>query len=41
MIRNFGNSEDYVELHVCDPSDKILFSLIPFKGYKIQCGQTP
>ncbi|MBM4225271.1 MAG: hypothetical protein FJ167_10915, partial [Gammaproteobacteria bacterium] len=35
MMRVFGNSEDYVELHVANPAGNILYSVIPFKGYSI------
>ena len=35
MVRNFGATEDYVELHIDDPSGKHLFSLIPFLNYRI------
>jgi len=35
MVRNFGATEDYVELHIDDPAGKHLFSLIPFLNYRI------
>jgi len=35
MVRNFGAPEDFVELHISDPSGKILYSFVPFKGYTI------
>jgi hypothetical protein len=35
MVRNFGAPEDYVELHISDPSGKVLYSYSPFKGYTI------
>jgi len=35
MMRSFGNPEDYIELHVADPADNILYSVIPFKGYSV------
>jgi len=35
MTRNFGSAEDYVELHISDPSDKVIYSLSPFTGYNI------
>ncbi len=34
MVRNFGSPEDYVEMHLSDPSGKVSFSIVPFKGYK-------
>jgi hypothetical protein len=35
MIRNFGSTGDYVEMHLLDPADKIIFSVSPFTNYKI------
>ena len=35
MVRNFGAPEDYVELHISDPSGKIIYSLTPFSNYQI------
>ena len=35
MVRNFGDLEDYVELHISDPAGKVLYSIVPFKSYKI------
>ena len=35
MIRNFGAEEDYVELHVSDPSGKHIYSVVPFLNYKV------
>ena len=35
MVRNFGNPEDYVELSICDPSNKVLYYIVPFRGYKV------
>ena len=35
MIRRFGQPQDYIELHVTDPADKLLVSIIPFTDYKI------
>jgi len=34
MTRNFGANQDFVEMHVFDPSDKRLYSVSPFTGYK-------
>ena len=41
MIRNFGNTEDYVELHITDPSGKNLYSIVPFSNYKVPANTTP
>lgn len=42
MVRNFGSSEDYVELNISDPSGKVIYSLVPFSGYEIPGSfQTP
>jgi len=35
MTRNFGSVGDYVELHISDPSGKVVYSLTPFTGYTI------
>jgi hypothetical protein len=35
LVRNFGSPEDYVEMHVFDPTKKHLYSVSPFKGYKV------
>ena len=35
MIRNFGASEDFVEMHVYDPANKRLYSFPNFKGYSV------
>ena len=35
MVRNFGAPEDFIELHISDPSGKVLYSYVPFKGYTI------
>ena len=35
MIRNFGNSEDYVEMHLSDPADKVIYSIVPFSNYTV------
>ena len=35
MIRSFGLPEDFIELHISDPSEKIIFSLVPFTQYNI------
>jgi len=35
MVRNFGSPEDYIELHISDPSGKVIYSYVPFKGYTI------
>jgi hypothetical protein len=35
MTRNFGSPEDFVELHISDPSGKIIYSLIPFTNYTL------
>ena len=35
MVRNFGSTEDYVELHIDDPSGRHLFSLVPFSNYTV------
>jgi len=35
MVRNFGAPEDFVELHISDPSGKVIYSFVPFKGYQI------
>lgn len=35
MIRNFGATEDYVELDISDPSGKHLFTILPFLNYKV------
>ena len=35
MVRNFGSPEDYVELHIADPSGKTIYSVVPFTNYQI------
>jgi hypothetical protein len=35
MVRNFGSEEDYVEMHISDPSQKIIYSVSPFTNYTI------
>lgn len=35
MARGFGLPEDYVELHVSDPLGKNLYSVVPFKSYRL------
>ena len=35
MVRNFGASEDFVELHVTDPSGENIYSVVPFKNYRV------
>ena len=35
MTRNFGSPEDFVELHISDPSGKIIYSLVPFTNYTL------
>jgi len=35
LTRNFGASEDFVEMHVSDPTGRVILSIVPFKGYKI------
>lgn len=41
MVRNFGSSEDYVEMHLSDPSGRVSFSIVPFKDYIIPGGFQP
>jgi hypothetical protein len=41
MTRNFGATEDYVELHIADPAGKHLFSVVPFLNYKVPGGSQP
>jgi len=41
MVRNFGNTEDYIELHVTDPANKNLYSIVPFLNYKIPGNTIP
>jgi hypothetical protein len=38
MVRNFGQPEDYIELHIADPTDKVLYTISPFKNFKIPSG---
>lgn len=35
MVRNFGATEDYVELHITDPAGKNIYSIVPFLNYKV------
>jgi hypothetical protein len=35
LTRNFGASEDYVEMNISDPSGRNLFNVVPFKNYQI------
>ena len=35
MVRNFGSPEDYIEMHLSDPSNKIIYSIVPFRNYII------
>ena len=35
MTRNFGQPEDYVEMHIADPSGKVVLSLTPFTNYTV------
>jgi hypothetical protein len=35
MVRNFGASEDFIEMHVYDPANKRLYSFPNFKGYSV------
>ena len=35
MTRNFGAQDDFVELHVTDPSGKNIYSIVPFKNYQV------
>ena len=35
MVRNYGAPEDFVEMHITDPSDKNVFSVTPFKDFTI------
>jgi hypothetical protein len=41
IIRSFGNPEDYMEMHISDPLGKILFSVTPFKNYKVEGNYLP
>jgi len=35
MIRNFGQPEDYVEMILSDPANKVLNTIVPFSNYTI------
>ena len=35
MTRNFGQPEDYVEMHIADPSGRVVLSLTPFTNYTV------
>jgi len=35
MVRNFGASEDFIEMHVYDPANRRLYSIPNFKGYNV------
>ena len=35
MTRNFGAPEDYIEMHVQDPANKLVFSIPNFKNFKV------
>lgn len=35
MIRNFGAPEDYIEMHLSDPANKVILSFVPFTNYTI------
>jgi len=41
MVRNFGNTEDYIELHITDPAEKNLYSIVPFANYKVPSNTVP
>lgn len=35
MTRNFGAPEDFVELHVTDPTGRNIYSVVPFTNYRV------
>jgi hypothetical protein len=35
MVRNYGAPEDFIEMHVTDPADKNIFSVVPFTNFTI------
>ena len=35
MVRNFGQPEDYVEMILADPANKVLNTIVPFSNYTI------
>lgn len=35
LIRNFGASEDFIEMHILDPLNNLVYSVVPFKNYQI------
>jgi hypothetical protein len=41
MVRNFGNIEDYIEMHITDPAEKNLYSVVPFGNYKVPSNTVP